>query len=677
MRKNGHQLSKKGIRGKQEQEKGTIFMTETTPGALRLHYPDGHIEKVYTSSPTADFSATGTQENGIHTLTLTPLRPGLSLVAVEYDIPVPQALTDQPEQLFIYDDSAHTNDFTDVVPYIGNEKRTIWNMAVFKNLQNRQVFLCGFVTAHRFLAELHLHDGIITLRFDLEERALNAGEAYRLERFLCAQGTDNEKDLLLDYGHAIAVCNNARPDKALPVGWCSWSCYYGGVNEERIRRAADSQIAYAKPQAANLIQIDDGWQRGGSFCGKWVPDADKFPSGLEATAQYVRDRGMVFGLWLAPWLLDDQSEYYRELKHLARDEVTLGDHNHPFELGDPAYREHLRTTFREMVDRYGARYFKLDFLAAAIRFFNGKGSFVRFRDGFRMEVLRGALQTVRDAVGPDVFLLLCGAPMLIGAGITDGSRTSADIIWGKNKNNPSYWDVMKRCMATVSRRYFYHRCVYINDPDGVVLRDVDTGDGFNCTYSEAELWAVSVAMSGGEVLSNDELERLSPGRRKLFTQLLPPIGIAGRPVDFFENPHPTASVLDFDERTKFLALYNLSDRMTDLSFDLADIGMDGALAVNCLTHKPIGFRDTLTFDNVNPHGAVMVMLRKPSDVPTFAFADDSVFCGVNTVQASFENGTLSVEKPENCVHVYVVAPTGQGPDGEIVLRERGYALIKI
>ena len=23
----------------------------------------------------------------------------------------------------------------------------------------------------------------------------------------------------------------------------------------------------------------------------------------------------------------------------------------------------------------------------------------------------------------------------------------------------------------------------------VVLRDVDTGDGFNCTYSEAELWS--------------------------------------------------------------------------------------------------------------------------------------------------------------------------------------------
>ena len=80
----------------------------------------------------------------------------------------------------------------------------------------------------------------------------------------------------------------------------------------------------------------------------------------------------------------------------------------------------------------------------------------------------------------------------------------------------------------------------------VVLRDVDTGDGFNCTYSEAELWSIAIAMSGGEVLSNDELEKLSPGRRKLYTRLLPPIGIAGRPVDFFEQPTISATVLDFD-----------------------------------------------------------------------------------------------------------------------------------
>lgn len=650
-------------------------MTEQIGAALRLLYPGGRA--ITPDSATDDFSLKSLCEDNVYSLTLTPRRAGLALAAVEYDIPLPHALTDVPEELYIYDDSAHTNDFTSVVPYVGNETRTVYNLAVFKNLRTRKVFLCGLLTAHRFLAMFNLHDGLVTLRFDLEERELHAGEAYLLERFMVAEGTDNENVLLEAYGDAVAACNGARPDKPLPVGWCSWSCYYGNVNEEKIRRAADGQATYTRAGESNLIQIDDGWQRCGSFCGKWVPDDTKFPSGLEATGQYVRDRGMTFGLWLAPWLLDDKSDYYGELKHLAREEATLGEHYHPFELGDPRYLAHLSATFREMTERYGVRYFKLDFLAAAIRFFNGRGDFIRFRDGFRVEVLRGALQTIRDAVLPDAFLLLCGAPTLIGAGITDGSRTSADIIWGRNKNNPSYWEIMKNCLTTVTRRYFYHRRVYINDPDGVVLRDVDTGDGFNCTYSEAELWSIAIAMSGGEVLSNDELEKLSPGRRKLYTRLLPPIGIAGRPVDFFEQPTISTTVLDFDDQTKFLALYNLSDKMTDLEFDLARIGMNGALAVNCLNGKPIGLRDVLTFENVNPHGAVMVMLRKPGDAPMFACADDSVWCGINTVRVTFENGVPVVSAPVENLRVYILSPDGQQPAGETVLQERGYTLTRI
>ncbi len=651
-------------------------MNEQIAAEVRLIYPDGRTEMLRSGIGSDNFDLSSVRTGGVYTLTLTPRREWMALTAVEYDIPLPVGLLSAPEQLYYYDDSAHTNDFTNIVPYAGHETGTVANMAVFKNLQTRQVFLCGLLTAHRFFSEIHLHGGVMTLHFDFEERVLSKEKAYVLERFMTAEGTDNETDLLRVYGDAVAACNGARPDKPLPIGWCSWSCYYADVNEEKIRRAADGQAAYAGGRA-NLIQIDDGWQRSGSFCGRWVPDPAKFPSGLEGTGRYVRDRGMHFGLWLAPWLLDDKSEYYEELKHLSREEVTLGEHYHPFELGDPAYRAHLYSTFREMVERYGASYFKLDFLAAAIRYFNGRGDFVRFRHGFRMEVLRGALQTVRDAVGPDAFLLLCGAPTLVGAGITDGSRTSADIIWGKSKNNPSYWEIMKNCVTTVTERFFYHRRVYINDPDGVVLRDVDTGDGFNCTYAEAELLAVSAAMSGGEILSNDELEKLSPGRRRLFTRLIPPLGAAGHPVDFFERPYPSAVVLEYDAETKFLALFNFGDRMTDLSFDLPRIGMEGSLAVNCLEGKPIGLRDTLTFENVNPHGAVMVMLRRPGDAPKLACADDSVWCGVNTVHIVWENGVPHAVTPREDVHVYMLSPDGQQPAGEVVLRERGFVVTRL
>ena len=178
-------------------------MTEQIGAALRLLYPDGRA--ITPDSATDDFSLRSLCEDNVYSLTLTPRRAGLALAAVEYDIPLPHDLTDVPEELYIYDDSAYTNDFTSVVPYVGNETRTVYNLAVFKNLRTRKVFLCGLLTAHRFLAMFNLHDGLVTLRFDLEERELHAGEAYLLERFMVAEGTDNENVLLEAYGRGCRL----------------------------------------------------------------------------------------------------------------------------------------------------------------------------------------------------------------------------------------------------------------------------------------------------------------------------------------------------------------------------------------------------------------------------------------------------------------------------------------
>ncbi len=577
-------------------------------------------------TPCDGLTVTHDLTDAVHTVTLTAHRAGICPEALEVTFPLPEVLLSPVDALWYYDDGAHTNDFTEVCHYAEHPTRVFAQMGLFGNRENGSCALAGLLTLHRFWSSVRLSDGTVTFRFELEERELAVGEPYVMERFLFASEGDEHRLLSL-YADRIATLNNAIPAKEMPVGWCSWSCYYSQVDEEKIRRAADAQATYAKGYA-NLIQIDDGWQKNTSFCGDWYPDEKKFPSGLDATAQYVRDRGMTFGLWLAPLLLSEKTPAYEVMKDMAMEAVTLREHYHPFNLGDPRFHEHLRRTFRRLVDDYGVRYFKLDFLAASVRYFHGGGTFVRFASGYCIELLRAALQTIRDEVGPDVFLLSCGAQTLIGAGIFNGARTSADIIWGKNKDNPTYWSIMKRCMSTVGRRYFYHNKVYMNDPDGVVLRDVDRGDGFNCTWSEAELWSVAVAMSGGLVLSNDELEKLSPDRRKLYTHLLPALGVAARPVDYFESPYPTAYVLEIDGNTKFLALYNLSDEMVDLDFELSRIGMSGAYAADCLTGEKLGEKDALHSENVNPHGAKMFVLTRDAAVYEALDHEKNIFMGI-------------------------------------------------
>lgn len=621
-------------------------------------------------------------DNDIHTITLIPENEGLSLNAIEYELDLSQSLLFPVDKLFFYNNSAHTNDITDVRPYVGNENTEISELVLFKNLDSDNVALYGYLTAHRFFASMFLSPGKLVFRFELEDRLLNCGEAYELESFMISEGINNENALLESYAKAVGRLNNAVPLGALPAGWCSWSCYYGAVDEEKIRRACLCQKQYAKDGYPKVIQIDDGWQTNGSFCGEWVGDDKKFPHGIAATADFVIDKGMTFGLWLAPCMLSEESEYYDSLRHMSVDDVTLGEKYHPFDLGNPEYHEHLRKTFRRMVDEYHARYFKLDFLAASVRFFNGKGKFVRFGNGFCIELLRSALQTIRDTVGDDIFLLSCGAQTLVGAGILNGARMSCDIIWGKNPANPSYWSIMKSCTKTVMWRYFYHRNVYINDADGVVLRDIDTGDGFNCTYSEAALWAISVAMSGGSVLSNDELEMLSPGRRSLYTSMLPPLDIAGRPVDYFEQPDTTSYYIPVDENTAFLALYNYEDKMIDnVAFDLDRINMKGALAVRCIKTKALGFTDVLNTGIMNPHEAKMYLLKKPTDKPSFAFSDANIYCGINVFDTEYTDGKLEVHSryPENFKEskVYAFYPSGFEAKGDVILSENGYSIVRI
>ncbi len=618
-----------------------------------------------------------TVSKNIHTVTLTAQKTGVRPIALEVELPVPAALLLPADQLYIYDEGTYTNEFTNVLSYAQAENHIFSQLAVFKNLKNGRVYLAGFLTLQRFWASMLLHNNRLTVRFELECRELVVGEPYVMERLMLAEGHDNENALLDEYADLVAALNNAIPTGDLPVGWCSWSCYYSDVNEERIRRAADAQVAYAPNGVPNLIQIDDGWQRGGSFSGGWETDEKKFPSGMPAMAKYVAERGMVFGLWLAPCLLDETSEYYNVYKHLAMPDITLGNTRHPFDLSSPAYHEYLKKVFRRMVDEYGARYFKLDFLAAGMKYFKEDGRVVRFPGGYCIESLRKTLQIIRDTVGPDVFMLACGAPTLAGVGILNGARMSCDIIWGKNKENPSFWTIMKGCLKTVGWRYFYNRKAYVNDPDGLVLRDWDRGDGFNCSYSEAELWAIAVAMSGGAVESNDELEKLSPARRRLYTHLLPPLGISARPVDMFQQPEPTAWVLELDENTKFLALFHFGDTMADLEFDLAKIGMSGALTADCLTGKFIGFRDTVRVENANPHSGAMFLLRRPGNEPAFAGADANIYMGVNMYSSVYQNGKLHITGPELAANVYATWPDGYRPAGETVLQENGYTLTKL
>ena len=554
-------------------------------------------------------------------------------VALEYRFEQPNG-----GELHYYSDGTCTNNVTHAGVLGSEDEAVSRNVIVARRGETGDAVGIGFVTAHRFYAYITLTCEGFTVFYDMEDKPLRPGEEYRLESYMLCDG---EVNAFLDtYAETVARVNHCRPYRDKLVGFCSWSCYYGDVDEEKISRAADMLARYL-PGEANLVQIDDGWQRSRSFPGIWETNIERFPSGIPALAERVHSLGMRFGLWLAPVLASEDSEYYESVCDFVREDCTPLPRVHTFDFDREEFYSLLRETFSRMRGM-GCDYYKLDFLDGALgKMGEPKKSVYRFKSDYSVAMFRRVLSTIREAAGEDAILLSCGSPMLETMGIFDAQRVSCDIIIGKNKAFPSYWQTMKDVTATVFHRQFYNGTALLSDPDGLVLRDVDNGDGFNASYSEARLWAVAVALSGGTVLHNEELENLSPARRALLLDQLPSLGVRGRAVDFFA-PYPETVVAECPDGARYLALFNYSYAMEDLHSSLSDIGMENALIFDCHARSFVGLASELIAENVNPHDALLYLLLPQPDAPAFLYSDGDMFLGRVRLRGELRGGVLGV-----------------------------------
>lgn len=91
-----------------------------------------------------------------------------------------------------------------------------------------------------------------------------------------------------------------RPAAALtpPMGWNSWNKFACNVSEQLIRETADAMVSSGMRDAGyQYVVIDDCWQVSRDGQGNIVPDAQRFPSGMKALADYVHSQGLKFGLY--------------------------------------------------------------------------------------------------------------------------------------------------------------------------------------------------------------------------------------------------------------------------------------------------------------------------------------------------------------------------------------------
>jgi alpha-galactosidase len=443
--------------------------------------------------------------------------------------------------------------------------------------------LAGFLSWKTFSSYLQFDDGNLIVTADGEGRTLGAGETLALERICLAAG-GSWQDLLFTYADSIAKELNIRlPEPTAYIGWSTWD-YYG--RDWTLANVLDNARKTVELiPSANLIQIDGGWwpQR-----GDFMDAHDRLqPGGMKALSRHIRELGLVPGIHFDGvrgdrksevakkhpeyFLKDGNGDLIHDTYRQARDLLE----NIYFDFSHPEARDYMRSVVRNMRINWGYVYIKIDFLLHALnedirrRAFRGDASQKIVPHDPRLtsvERLRLALETFREAMGPDAFFLACTAPIGIAAGFADGFRTGPDI-------SPNMQQFRINTMAT-GANFYLHGKVYHNDADYVVSRSAEDEDhtlvsnpkksGGNMTLNEAEMWAWYVGLFGGPVLSGDNLPILREQRRELLRQAVAlPKCDRFVPLDYWERGREQTDAfhvfLGEAKGRAYLALFNWSE----------------------------------------------------------------------------------------------------------------------
>lgn len=547
----------------------------------------------------------------------------------------------------------------------GGMHRGAGSQLVYNRESKLSLFL-GALTSDRFLTVLHLQaagtgaetkiasftaesTGTTEIQKDFDLKDVPAEDQIELslpvepgadmhsERLMLEAGPDYHKQLLA-YGDAIRRLHHARFPSGTPIGWWSWTAYYGGINEGETLANADWQAEHLKPLGYNYFQIDEGYQyaRGEYATG----NATQFPDGMRFVGRRITGDGLTFGIWTGPFEVTSRAwvcEHHKDwLVHNAKGEPIPGrdvwnqktDTLYTLDTTHPGAQEYLRQTYRTLVREWGVRFIKLDFMdTTAIEGY-------RYRPNTTaLEAQRIGLQIIRDTVGDDVVLDKDGSPMLNAVGLVDTGRISTDTAHS--------FEATRTAAPGIAARFYMNRNFFVNDPDAFNTTAESFSNGRrnlppSLALPEAQASIALSAVSGGMYEIGDDMMVLSAQKDRLAlvenTDLLnmAKIGQASTPLDLMtyepEDELPSIFFLRESPRQAILTVFNWTKTSRTHTLKLADLGLPA--------NHTFAATDVLNQNTqlTLPGGTVKIENQSPESVRVIKLIDSSVSPGAPSVK---------------------------------------------
>ncbi|MHB1139609.1 MAG: alpha-galactosidase, partial [Microthrixaceae bacterium] len=231
------------------------------------------------------------------------------------------------------------------------------------------------------------------------------------------------------------------PDRLRALVVNNWEATFFDFDEARIVGLIDR----AAELGADVFLLDDGWfgtthprDDDTTSLGDWDPDPRKLPGGLAPLARAAVERGVRFGIWVEPEMVNPVSELYAQHPDwVVRDERDPREHRHQLYL-DPLLPE-VRRFEVDVVDRTLAQdpaisYVKWD----ANRPVTDPGSRALPADrqsNLWVDQVRATWQVMAEVAErhPDVELMLCASG---GGRVDHGSLRWFHEVWPSDNTDP-------------------------------------------------------------------------------------------------------------------------------------------------------------------------------------------------------------------------------------------------
>jgi alpha-galactosidase len=333
---------------------------------------------------------------------------------------------------------------------------------------------------------------------------------------------------LREWASIVAQASPIPPrNNGMPItGWSSWYNLYAYISEEIILDYLKHVkiVSDREKLSMKIFQIDDGFT---PEMGDWLEVKPLFPRGMKPVLDDIREAGFIPGLWIGPFMVGNRSHLYRDHPDwVVRDRQSggplvqwrfvgedrwhkLSEEYYILDATHPEAFEYLRQVFRSWRNEWGCDYFKTDFMHFGSE--HGPDRAIWHTPGLtRIEVWRKVAEMIRAEIG-DVLWLGSGCPLWASVGLVDAIRIGHDV--GVDWRGRLSAQSLLNDLAT---RNFGNHVLWQADPDCILLRDTH----HNLTDKEVRSLAIYAGMSGGVMLTSDDLQELSDNRLGLWKFIL-------------------------------------------------------------------------------------------------------------------------------------------------------------